>query len=435
MKNYFLLEALILTLFQYSIIFSQFIPPKSLENIEVLYSSPFEISSEKPIITSKNIFFVENNQIKSIDLEKILFGEKFDINSLWQSYKNPLAYSIKNDNLQLFVSYENKLEIWENDNKKFDNIPIYQKTFEQFKSDKPNDSLNIDIYHHKQKNNYEIAIYNKQENKVIVLDILKIDKTILKETIAAEFDLENNIAQSFIYHFTDIDKADKTKLMIVDQKGNIKIWSIGTFIEHFSRSYYRYINPLSNSFQINEECPELLYNQDISGFIGEKKDIILYMGKKNFTTIHLRRGYYYLELFRIPNPINNALTILTLDNGDFLVGTKEGYIYLVEYLYENKKKIINILDKYNICEGSPVKHIVYDNNCPKSSEKCYIFIANCGHLKVFRIGAHRNIIIKYRKSISYILIVGFILFLIFIYKKNKNSPKDKNEEEIELTEK
>ena len=133
MKNYFLLEALILTLFQYSIIYSQFTPPKSLENIEVLYSSPFEISSEKPIITSKNIFFVENNQIKSIDLEKILFEEKYDINSLWKSYKNPLAYSVKNNSLQLFVSYENKLEIWESDNKNFDNIPIYQKVLSNLK--------------------------------------------------------------------------------------------------------------------------------------------------------------------------------------------------------------------------------------------------------------------------------------------------------------
>ena len=159
------------------------------------------------------------------------------------------------------------------------------------------------------------------------------------------------------------------------------------------------------------------------------------MGKKNFTTIHLGRGYYYLEIVRIPSPINNALTVLTLNNGDFLVGTKEGYIYLLEYVYENKKKEINILDKYNICDGSPIKHITYDNNCPKNSEKCYIFIANCGNLKVFRIGAYRNIIIKYRKIISFILIIGFIFFLIFVYKKNKKSPKDKNEEEIELTEK
>ena len=79
MKNYFLFEILISTLLHYSMNSSIFTPPKSLENIEVLYSSPFEISSEKPIITSKNIFFVENNQIKSIDLEKILFEEKYDI--------------------------------------------------------------------------------------------------------------------------------------------------------------------------------------------------------------------------------------------------------------------------------------------------------------------------------------------------------------------
>ena len=47
--------------------------------------------------------------------------------------KNPLAYSIKNNSLQLFVSYENKLEIWESDNKNFDNIPIYQKVLSNLK--------------------------------------------------------------------------------------------------------------------------------------------------------------------------------------------------------------------------------------------------------------------------------------------------------------
>ena len=59
MEKYFLITIFnIIIAFQYSLVFSQMTPPKTLRNIEILYSSPFEISSEKPILTSNNIFFV-----------------------------------------------------------------------------------------------------------------------------------------------------------------------------------------------------------------------------------------------------------------------------------------------------------------------------------------------------------------------------------------
>lgn len=44
----------------YVMIFSYDAPPKTLRNIDILYSSPFEISPQKPIITSNNVFFLSN---------------------------------------------------------------------------------------------------------------------------------------------------------------------------------------------------------------------------------------------------------------------------------------------------------------------------------------------------------------------------------------
>lgn len=250
--------------------------------------------------------------------------------------------------------------------------------------------------------------------------------------------MENNIAQVFIYYSYDIYKNLKTKLLVIDQKGNVKIWSIRIFIEKFSRSYYRYINPLSNTFNLNKTCTKLLYNQDISGFIDQNKSILMFMGKTNFHFIHLNAGYYYLEIFKIKNPIKNSLTVLPLQNCDVLIGTKDGYIYLIEYEYSPKLKKINILDKYNICEGSPVKHISYDTTCSEKNEECNIFIANCGKSKTFKIGPYQSFIIKHKKIVYFIVFVGLNLFLIYFIlhrKKLKKDNENKKDEEIELTEK
>ena len=438
MEKFFLIRILFLVIIFHNNkkVLSFMAPPKTLKNIEILYISPFEISSEKPLITSNNIFFVNNNKLKTIDLEDIYSGKNNEpYTILGDTSKSPLGYVRTNKSSNIFLSEGNKLEMWEeNTFNKFENKPIYEEIFDQFKCDGNDDSLKIGFCHQYDKNNYEIAIYNKGSKNIIVLDLLKMDKKISKENILAEFEMENNIAQSIIYYSYDLDKILKTKLMVIDQKGNIKIWSIGTFTENFGKTYYRYVNPLSNSFQTNETCPELLYNQDICGLIGPNKNIIFYMGEKHFTVIHLERGHFYLELFKISNPIPNSLTVLVLDDGDALIGTKDGYIYLIEYEVDNKNKKINILDKYNICDGSPVKHISYDISCPKNSEKCYVFAVNCGKLKVFRIGTPKNIIVKYRKIISIIILIGLIILFIFVYRNRKKSPKDKKEEEIELTE-
>lgn len=436
MENYFLITILyIIISSQYSFAFSQMTQEIKLKNIEILYISPFEISSQKPIIRANNIFFVQNNQLKSMDLEKLNSKEINDVN-IGSAYENLVGLTMSKDNLELLVSNGNKLQIWEGtSSNEFDDKPLYDNNFEDFNCEENKDSLKVELYHQNEKNDYEIGIYNTNKKKVIVLDLLKIEKNFTKETIAGEFSMENNIAQIFIYHVYDYGNKSKTKLMVVDQNGNIKIWSVGVFIEHFSRSYYKYVNPMSNTFQLNENCPDLTYNQDICGFIGEKRDIILYMGKKNFTVIHLGSGHFYLKSFKIPNPINNASTLLVLDNGDALVGTKNGYIYLIKYVYDIDYKHINVLDKYNICGGSPVKHITYDKNCTKNSENCYIFLVNCGNLKVFKIGEPQNFIFKYKIIIFVIIICSIIIIIIFIYKKIKNSPKDQKDEEIELTEK
>ena len=73
---------LVIVLQNYTTILSFTTPPKSLKKIKILFTSPFEISSEKPIIASNNVFFVSDNKFKAIDLEKIYdknFKESYDI--------------------------------------------------------------------------------------------------------------------------------------------------------------------------------------------------------------------------------------------------------------------------------------------------------------------------------------------------------------------
>lgn len=429
---------LFVILFQnYSKVFSQ---PKSLKKLKILYTSPFEISSEKPIMTSNNVFFVSDNKIKSIDLEKILSKKKQNETTeiFGDVYKNPLAYAITYKGLSFFCSNGNQLEMLEeNLMNHFDESPIFEGKFTQFNCEEHNDSLKIGFcLQNGKKENYEVAIYNKWSKKVIVLDIEEIDKHVTKEDILAEMEMESNIAQSFIYYIYDYEKKNKTKLIVVDQKGDIKIWNIGVFTENFSKGFVRYVNPLSKSLKINEGCPELTYNQDIAGLIGENKNILFYLGKENFYLIHLEKGLYYMELFKIENPIKEALSVLVLDDGDVLIGTKDGYIYLIEYAYEPHNKKINILDKYNICKGSPVKHISYDTSCLKNSEKCYTFAVNCGHLKIFNIPSEKSVFFEYKWIIVIMTIFVFIIFLVCLYKNiiKSKSDKEKKDEEIELTE-
>lgn len=427
---------LVIVLQNYTTILSFTTPPKSLKKIKILFTSPFEISSEKPIIASNNVFFVSDNKFKAIDLEKIYdknFKESYDI--LGGKYKNPLAYTLTNNGLNIFFSKGNKLEMWEEDfPNKFEDMPIFEGEFNQFNCEKHNDSIKIGFCHQNgKKENYEIAIYNKWSKKVLVLNLVEIDKNVSQNNILADLDMENNIAQSLIFYRYDYDKRIKTKLIAIDQQGNIKIWNIGIFTEEFSKGFVRYENPLSRSFSLNESCPELLYNQDIAGLIGPNKDILLYLGKKNLTLIHLDKGQFYMDVVKIINPIKNPLSILALDDGDVLIGTKEGLIYLIEYDYLNKK--INILDKYNICKNSPVKHITYDTSCPKNDERCYIFAVNCGNLKIFKIASEKNLIIEYKWIIALILFICFTAFFVIRYNCRKKSKDDKKEEEVELTEK
>ena len=429
---------LFVILFQnYSKVFSL---PKSLKDLKVLYTSPFEISSEKPIMTLNNVFFVSNNKIKSIDLEKVLSKKKQNESTeiFGDVYKNPLAYAITYKGLSFFCSKGNQLEMWEeNLMNQFDESPIFEGKFTQFNCEEHNDSLKIGFcLQNGKKENYEVEIYSKWSKKVTVLDIEEVDKHVTKEDILADMEMESNVAQSFIYYIYDYGRKNKTKLIVVDQQGDIKIWNIGVFTEKYSKGYSRCVNPLSKSVKLNETCPELTYNQDIAGLIGENKNILLYLGKENFYLIHLEKGLYYMELVKIKNSIKDPLSVLVLDDGDVLIGTKDGYIYLIEYVYEPHSKKINILDKYNICKDSPVKHISYDTSCPKNSEKCYTFAVNCGNLKIFKIPSNESVLGEYKWIVIFIIIFSFIIFLVCLYKNiiKSKSDKEKKDEEIELTE-
>ena len=204
---------LLVILFQnYSKVFSL---SKSLKDLKVLYTSPFEISSEKPIMTLNNVFFVSNNKIKSIDLEKVLSKKKQNESTeiFGDVYKNPLAYAITYKGLSFFCSKGNQLEMWEeNLMNQFDESPIFEGKFTQFNCEEHNDSLKIGFcLQNGKKENYEVAIYSKWSKKVTVLDIEEIDKHVTKEDILADMEMESNVAQSFIYYIYDYGRKNKSR--------------------------------------------------------------------------------------------------------------------------------------------------------------------------------------------------------------------------------
>jgi hypothetical protein len=106
----------------------------------------------------------------------------------------------------------------------------------------------------------------------------------------------------------------------------------------------------------------------------------LYIYNHNFVV-------FELEDFGIINQKNNFIIgeklecLLGLKDGNALVGTNNGNIYLIGYKYNE----ITILDKRKICDQS-VTSLSYNNNCVENTKGCYKFVANCRYLLIFEIG-------------------------------------------------
>ena len=101
-----------------------------------------------------------------------------------------------------------------------------------------------------------------------------------------------------------------------------------------------------------------------------------------------------------------------------MIGTNEGYIYLISY-NNNELKII---DDKQICD-KPIYSLSYDNNCLKGTLSCYKFVANCEKVLIFQIDIEDEKSNNYQSNSNQnnnnnndllIIIIGAIIICIFI---------------------
>ena len=108
---------------------------------------------------------------------------------------------------------------------------------------------------------------------------------------------------------------------------------------------------------------------------------------KNFLLLSMTIFYYIyinsyitfdLEEVKIINTqfglIHDTSCVLGLKDGNALVGTKQGYIYLISYKYSK----INILDSRLLCPNQEIFSLSLNSNCTPDTITCYIITANCG---------------------------------------------------------
>ena len=111
-------------------------------------------------------------------------------------------------------------------------------------------------------------------------------------------------------------------------------------------------------------CQALIYsdNEDTKLIGIEKK--LLYIKNDNFIIFDLTE---IKIINQQANLISKVSTLLILDNRQALIGTSDGFIYLIE-LFNNT---IIVLDKYELCKGKLISNISY--YIPGGHEICYIF--------------------------------------------------------------
>ena len=110
-----------------------------------------------------------------------------------------------------------------------------------------------------------------------------------------------------------------------------------------------------------------------------------------------------------------AESLLGLKDGRVLIGSNLGYIYLIEYKYQN----LYIIDSRKLCE-SQIYFLSYTENCHEGTIFCYTFTANCQKIIVFQIGiSDDKEISDFIQTIETILCILIIIIIICCCLKKK----------------
>jgi hypothetical protein len=209
----------------------------------------------------------------------------------------------------------------------------------------------------------DAAVYNyNRSHKIKVFNFNDLNRGDFK--IIYEVEAKYNVIQSLIYSY-----GDKKSILIVIDNFGIRF--------HNLRGSYSFFKDLFKNGRLIKEYD---FNWDgKAAFIDDGRKL-LYIYNHNFVVFELAN-------FEIINQKNNFIIgeklecLLGLKDGNALVGTNNGNIYLIGY----KNNEITILDKRKICDQS-VTSLSYNNNCVENTKGCYKFVANCRYLLIFEIG-------------------------------------------------
>lgn len=303
---------------------------------KILYS--LTIDKETPIISRDHIFYLKNSAIKALDRDYRSY-DMFD-----NSYRKPLLNKWTKWGYTNFFTKDCRLEMWEYRGKNtLDRGKIlFQRSFDELKGDFCYDSL--DMFYH--DNDEDIAVYNSRYNKITVFNFKDKDIYGTSYDVVKKVEMDYNIMQTLIYDYN----GDTTILIGIDTF-NINFYNLrGTYSwSDWFKSWVK-SNRLIKSIKLKNYSYSS-YGRKIAGImeIDYKKDKLLYIDDKVYL-YDIKKFKSIASLY-----LDRPSTVLTLRNGNALVGNELGKIYLIKFLGK-----LNILESYNICNGKVID-ISYDN--------------------------------------------------------------------------
>lgn len=331
--------------------------PKDLSKLNFLYRSPFRVSHDQAIITYDYVYFIAE-KAKGFNWKKLGLWSSANVFGLYgNTFRKPLLYiSTPISFFSIFFTKDCYIYIYIDSGEDTCYRQKYQLYFENM--GRCYDSLRI-YYDTKTK---DAAVYNYyQSNQIAVFNLRELSKGNFK--IFLEIENKADVLQTLIYPYGDGNSI----LIIIDIIGirfhNLRgehswfwdFWKDGRLIKEYNFYY-------SGMADFIDDGNKLLYIYYNHFFVFELKDFEIIYDKYNFI---------------IGEGVN---CLLGLKDGNALVGTDKGNIYLIEY----KNEKLTILDERNVCDQTVIS-LSYNNNCVKETKSCYIFVANCGYLRIFEI--------------------------------------------------
>lgn len=309
-------------------------------NIQILKVSSSNIDKERPIIANDFIFYLRKSEIKADKLDKSLsnYG-MFGI-----TYRKPLLNKDTRWGNGVFFTKDCRLEMWEYRGKNTldGGHKLFERSFDELKGDYCYGTL--DMFYH--DNEEDIAVYNTQYNKITVFNFK--DKNIYgtNNNIIRKVEMDYDIRQVLIYNYDE----DTTILIGIDIY-NINFYNLrGTY--SWSDWFNSWVkdNRLIKSIELKNYSYSF-YGRKIAGImeIDYKKDKLLYIDDKVYL-YDIKKFKSIASLY-----LDKPSTVLTLKNGNALVGNELGKIYLIQFSGK-----LNILESYDVCDGK-VMDISYDN--------------------------------------------------------------------------